>query len=201
MRRVRPRLVAALAAAALVPAARGGDAATLTGSLTIDGTRSADAVVALRSGRPASEAAARAPRAIMDQKHLSFRPKVLPVARGTVVEFKNSDDVEHNVFSPSTTAGAFDLGTYGSGQSREVAFERAGEVRVLCNIHMEMEAHILVLDEPWAAVTSADGGFEIRDLPPGEYAISVWSEAWLRTEQSVTVPETGDVRVDVAVRR
>jgi plastocyanin len=200
MTRARLPLAAVLPLALVVVAGRG-DAATLTGSLAIDGVRKADAVVALRSGRAAPEAGAQAPRAIMDQKHLSFRPKVLPVARGTVVEFKNSDDVEHNVFSPSTTAGAFDLGTYGSGQSREVVFERAGEVRVLCNIHMEMEAHILVLDEPWAAVTRADGSFEIRDLPPGEYAISVWSEAWLPTEQSVTVPETGEVRADVAVRR
>jgi hypothetical protein len=123
------------------------------------------------------------------------------VTRGTVVEFTNNDDVEHNVFSPSEIAGEFDLGTYAHGQSREVRLDQVGEVRVLCNVHMEMEAHILVLEEPYSAVAGEDGGFEIRNVPAGEYELSVWSEEWLPTRRKVALPEDGEVRLDVAADR
>lgn len=177
-----------------------GLAATLTGRLMIAGAPSSDAVVALRSlapVRPPSSGAA-APHAVMDQRHLSFQPGVLPVLRGTIVEFTNSDDVEHNVFSPSAIADAFDLGTYSHGQSRNVKLDQVGEVHVLCNIHMEMEAHILVLDEPYFAVTDAKGVYAIRDVPAGEYELSVWSNGWLPKTEAVTLPATGETHLDVA---
>ena len=175
-------------------------AAIVGGMVTIDGKPAGNAVIALRSGRPLPPAS-QPPRAVMDQKHLAFQPAVLPVVRGTVVEFTNNDDVEHNVFSPSEIAGRFDLGTYRNGQSRDVRLDTTGEVRVLCNIHMEMEANILVLDEPWAAVTRADGSFEIPAVPAGDYELTVWSDGWLPTKQALTVPETGSIRVDVAATR
>lgn len=179
--------------------ARSSEAATLTGRVTLNVKPLANAVVVLRGGAapPPGDAP---PRVVMDQKHLSFRPSVLPVVRGTIVEFTNNDDVEHNVFSPSEVAGPFDLGTYSHGQSREVKFDRAGEVHVLCNIHMEMEAHILVLDEPYFAITRVDGEYEIRDLAPGEYELSLWSDGWVPIKQKVTIA-ADDVRLEVAAPR
>ena len=41
----------------------------------------------------------------MDQKNLTFKPRVLPILAGTTVDFQNSDDVLHNVFSPDQCAG------------------------------------------------------------------------------------------------
>jgi plastocyanin len=174
------------------------EAATLSGRVTLDAKPLGDAVVALRGG--ATPPSAPPPRVVMDQKHLSFHPSVLPVVRGTIVEFTNNDDVEHNVFSPSEVAGPFDLGTYSHGQSREVRFDRTGEVHVLCNIHMEMEAHILVLDEPYFAITRMDGEYEIRDLAPGEYELSLWSDGWVPIKQKVTI-SADDVRLEISAPR
>jgi len=65
-------------------------------------------------------------------------------------------------------------------------------VRVFCNIHQTMSAIIVVLRTPWYAVTNARGGFEIADVPPGEYRLHVFheraSEESLRAlERTVTV--------------
>src|ERR1019366_32735 len=95
-------------------------------------------------------------RVVMDQKNLTFVPTVLPVVRGTVIEFTNSDDVQHNVFSPSAIAGKFNLGTYGPGAMRRIVLSEPGDVLVLCNIHMEMEAHILVLDGAYFSMVAQD---------------------------------------------
>jgi hypothetical protein len=123
---------------------------------------------------------------------------VLPVVRGSAVEFTNSDDVQHNVFSPSNAANTFDLGSYSRGESRRVTFDRVGEVVVLCNIHMEMEARILVLRDPYFATTNAAGRYAIPDVPAGSYTLKVWRERWRPGTRTVEVPEGGIVALDVA---
>lgn len=137
------------------------------------------------------------PRVVMDQKNLAFLPPVLPVMRGTTVEFSNSDDVQHNVFSPSPSADKFDLGTYGPGATRTVRFAAPGDVLVLCNIHMEMEAHILVLETPWFATADAEGRWRIADVPAGRYVLRVWQGAWTPGTRTLEVPATGTVTADV----
>ena len=47
---------------------------------------------------------------------------VLPVFKGTSVDFTNDDWVTHNVFSKSGP-GEFDLGLYGRGESKGSRFE------------------------------------------------------------------------------
>ena len=47
---------------------------------------------------------------------------------------------------------------------------------VKSNIHPWQKAWLLALDHPFAAITAADGRFEIRDLPPGEHHFTVWHE-------------------------
>jgi plastocyanin len=172
--------------------------ATVEGSVTVDGQPAAHAVVYLEGGSGAAPAAPPL-RVVMDQKNLSFIPDVLPIVRGTVVEFTNSDDVQHNVFSPSDIAGKFNLGTYGPGAVRTVTLNQAGDVRVLCNIHMEMEAHILVLNGPYFAATAQDGRYRIADVPAGQYVLKVWQERWFPPTQSVEAPATGDVTVNAVV--
>ncbi len=79
--------------------------------------------------------------AVLDQRGLEFIPRVLPVMVGTRVAFINSDPVLHNVFSASKTK-LFNLGTYATGVTRYVTFDRPGLVEVLCNVHHEMIAYI-----------------------------------------------------------
>ncbi len=188
-----------MTALVLVLASVAAHAGTVTGTATIGDAPAANAVVYLEPAL-ASPAASTPPHAVMDQKNLNFVPAVLPVVRGTVVEFTNSDDVQHNVFTPSGLAGKFDLGTHGPGYVHSVTFSEPGDVRILCNIHMEMEAHILVLDAPYFAVVARDGSYAIGDVPAGAYTLKVWRQHWLPVTQPLTVPPRGDVRADVAAR-
>ncbi|MEA2625706.1 MAG: hypothetical protein QOD06_1751 [Candidatus Binatota bacterium] len=177
-------------------------AGSVIGKATIDGS-AVVGLIALESTHPApaKQEPRRALHAVMDQKNLTFIPPLLPIVAGTVVEFTNSDDVQHNVFSPSEIAGKFDLGTYGPGAVRSITFSEPGEARVLCNIHMEMEARILVLKEPHFSVVSEDGRYEIRDVPAGEYVLKVWAERWLPFTRTVAVTDGRDLTVDVIPER
>jgi plastocyanin len=192
--------VAAVVLSALLLDASAARSTTLEGSATIDGRPAVHSVVYLEGSVPPLPLA-RADRVVVDQKNLAFEPDVLPVVRGTVIEFTNSDDVQHNVFSPSAVAGKFNLGTYGPGAARTVTLDQPGEVLVLCNIHMEMEAHVLVLDGPYFATVAVDGSYRISEVPAGRYLLRIWNDGWLAHGQTVDLPASGIVRVDIAVRR
>ena len=182
-----------LAAVLLAGTAHGG---TVAGIATVRGEAAAGAIVYLEA-QTAPAAATSPAHIVMDQKDLAFVPGTLPVVRGTVVEFRNSDDVEHNVFSPSQEVTHFDLGTYRRGESRSVVFDQIGEVLVLCNIHMEMAARILVVRDPFFARAARDGTYRIESVPPGAYTVRIWHDGWLPSTRAVEVRDGEVLTVDV----
>lgn len=130
--------------------------------------------------------------AVLDQKSLRFVPHVLPVLVGTVVEFPNSDPLLHNVFSISETK-RFNLGLYSRGTVRRMRFDKPGVVPLLCNVHLEMSAFIVVLKNPYFARTAPDGTYRIPDVPPGRRRVRCWHEQLAQRERFVQVPVTGTV--------
>lgn len=137
---------------------------------------------------------------VLDQVNLMFVPHVLPVLVGTTVAFPNSDEVRHNVFSPSP-ARRFNLGTYPKGVSRTVTFDKPGEVALLCNVHAEMSAYVIVVETPYFAVSAKDGSYTIRNVPPGKYVLKTWHEKLKPQTREVEVPEGGSVTVDLELRK
>ena len=131
-------------------------------------------------------------KAKLDQRNKVFSPYVLPVVKGTTVQFLNSDDLVHNVFGVG--ADEFNLGNWTKGIVREHAFNQAGQVTLLCNVHPEMEAYILVLQNPFFAQPDTSGRFRIANVPPGEYVVTAWYQGKAR-KQKVKVPGTGAVTV------
>ena len=74
------------------------------------------------------------PEVVLDQRNLSFSPRVLAVRVGTTVSFPNHDRVFHDVFS-FRDGKRFELGLYPVGAIKHVPFDRPGLSRVFCNIH------------------------------------------------------------------
>jgi len=123
----------------------------------------------------------------MSQKSMTFRPHILPVLKGSTVDFTNDDTVDHNVFSPPGSATSFNLGIYGTGVKRTEKFDHLGEVPLLCSVHPEMSAFVIVLQNPYYALTDNAGAFEIKDVPAGTYQLKVWDEKIKGAPQQVTV--------------
>ncbi len=112
---------------------------------------------------------------ILDQHRLRFDPHVLAIIRGTTVAFPNSDKVRHNIFSPSIIK-MFNLGIYSFGMTRSMTFDKAGVAELLCNVHPEMSAYILVLETPYFSTTDEQGFFQVPDVGPGSYTLNFWCE-------------------------
>ena len=64
-----------------------------------------------------------------------------------------------------------------------------------------MSSFIIVLENPYFAVSNREGTFEIKDVPPGNYTIKTWHEKLKDFEQEITVPEEGDVTLELKLTR
>lgn len=137
-------------------------------------------------------------RVLLRQRNERFVPHVLPIVRGTTVEFPNEDALFHNVFSLSR-AKEFDLGRYPHGASKEVTFDQPGIVQVFCHIHSDMSAVVLVLDNGYFAVPDNSGRYSIPDLPPGEYTLVAWHERIRPITQRLRVEPGQIARVDFTI--
>jgi plastocyanin len=149
-------------------------AGSIAGKVTVSGARDNGDVLVYIASAPGQFPPQQPAR--LDQSSLMFRPHVLPIVVGTTVNFHNGDDVQHNVFTPSAAGDSFNLGTWPKGQSHSYTFTKMGKVELLCNVHHEMRGYILVLQNPFFAVTDKEGNFRIDGLPAGSYQLKVWHE-------------------------
>jgi plastocyanin len=186
----------------------------IKGKVSVKGLRSSDNILVFVSKAPDVPTDVSTLNFVMDQANLAFIPHILPVLVGSTVQFPNHDKVSHNVFSLSRTK-KFNLGSYPPGTVKTVVFDKPGIVELRCDVHAEMSAYIMVLKNPYWAVTDGEGNFTIPDpnyleqhgfkgvpgLPAGKYVIKTWHEKLASTKQSVEVPEKGDVAVTLDLRR
>ncbi len=191
-------VLAAAGLAARLPAADG----SITGTVKATGLGSnADAVVYVQQAPGTFKAPA--PPAAMDQRKMQFIPHVLPVLVGTTVKFLNSDPTPHNVFSPDFEK--YNLGTWPEGQSKDHVFGTCAKVPCvytqLCRVHPEMEGFVVVLANPYFAVSDKEGRFEIKAVPPGPYTVAVWHAKLKGQPKPVTVDAGKPVTVDFALGR
>ncbi len=131
----------------------------------------------------------------INQKGAMFSPHILPVMVGTTVEWPNHDDILHNVFSISETK-PFDLGLYKHPEVKRLTFDKPGRVDAFCSIHKAMNCVILVLENPHFAATDERGRYAIPNVPAGAYKLRAWHERLPSQVKDITVPETGEVRMD-----
>jgi len=80
---------------------------------------------------------------VVVQKGKSFSVAELHVKVGDVVEFRNEDDVSHNVFSVSKIQ-PFNTKMQTPGSDAAVTFTNAGTIEVRCAIHPGMKLKIQV---------------------------------------------------------
>ena len=133
-------------------------------------------------------------RPVIDQKGLNFSPGIVVVQQGTTVDFKNDDNVAHNVFWPSIGGDkkqTKNLGTWPKGDKRSFTFEKPGAVPLLCNVHPDMAGYLIVSPTPYFATTDDSGNYQIKDVPDGSYKLVVWHEGAKNQSKPVTVAGGG----------
>jgi plastocyanin len=115
--------------------------------------------------------------AVMDQISKQFLPGVLMARVGQPVEFRNSEDMPHNVAVTRRGSGTevFNVGTE-PHQKYTHTFDRIGQFDVKCDIHEGMDAIVIVSKGPVTTIAEDDGRFSFANIAPGAYKLSLTFE-------------------------
>lgn len=127
---------------------------------------------------PASLAKPDKPSVEIDQPMCAFEPRVVAVREGQILVVKNSAPVAHNVSyigSRAKNPGGNTIIAPGNKYDIKLKADKQ-QIALSCNIHQWMKGWARVFDHPYYAVTDADGKFEIKHAPKGEYMLVVWHE-------------------------
>lgn len=123
-------------------------------------------------------------KVVMDQPICMFIPHAIGLREGQVLVAKNSAGISHNfkwsghpdvnpgnnVLLPPNTEKVID----------DLKADRL-PVSIECNIHPWMRGWVRVFNHPYYAVTDANGAFEFKNAPAGDWQLVVWhgSGGWL----------------------
>jgi plastocyanin len=185
---------------AMIAPVSSGVASTIEGNVIVRSARDNGNAVVYIEKIPGKTFSPPTAPVLLDQVNLRFVPHVLPVLVGTKVAFPNSDEIRHNVFSP-TPPSRFNLGTYPKSTTKYYVFDRPGPVTLLCNVHAEMSAYVIVTETPYFAVSDQGGKFALKDIPPGKYVLKVWHERAKPTSMEVAVGDNETLKVSFELKR
>lgn len=152
----------------------------------------ANVFVYLKEGVDLAKAPAADPAVTVefDQKGCWYMPHVVGVRVGQKVLMKNSDPTMHNIHGMGEGSLSFNEAMSSGAAPLEKIFDApAMGVKVKCDVHGWMGAWFNVMEHPWFAVSAADGSFEIKGVPDGDYTVHFWHEKL--GEQTATVKVAG----------
>src|SRR5688572_8018991 len=137
----------------------------------------------------------------LDQKGCHYSPHVLGVQTNQKISITNSDQTQHNIHWIPKQNPEWNQSQANGAPPIEKTFQRAEIlVPVKCNQHPWMKAYIGVMRTPFFAVSSTNGSYEIKGVPPGTYTVVAWKEGGAGVEKTlqVTVPANGSGKADFA---
>ncbi len=152
--------------------------------VVVGGTKGlANAVVSVAD---AKGGAPTAKKATVDQHGCKFVPHVTAMTPGAV-EFKNSDDILHNLHTYSTANPSINKAQPKFKKVMAEKFEKPEIIKITCDVHSWMLGWIAVMPHPYFGVTDANGTTKIENVPPGKHKIEVWHETLGKQEKEIEV--------------
>lgn len=168
-----------------------------TEDVLVTGGKLRDVHVRIQSGTAGKHTAPKAPL-VIEQTSCAYRPRVAGAMVGQAVHIKNGDPTMHNVHAYVDTESAFNRSQpKGARPIEHKDLGAAGQVFTLkCDVHSWMRAFVPVTDHPYFAVTGDDGGFALKDVPPGTYTVEAWHPKLGLKKKQVTVEAGKTAAVD-----
>ena len=111
---------------------------------------------------------------VIDNKNCRFHPHAIFARTGQTIRLKNSDNVGHNVHVVTFANESND--NIPPNDHLDIKFTDVDKSpgTVVCDVHKWMDGLILVRDEPYVAITKADGSFELKNVPAGTWKFQFW---------------------------
>lgn len=137
----------------------------------------ANVFIYVKEGLPQGKFAVAAEQAVLDQKGCRYNPHMIGMMAGQELKILNSDTADHNIHDMPSNNPPWNESQMPTDKPIIKTFANPEMmIPVQCNQHPWMRAYINVMQHPYFAVSAADGRYEIRNLPPGEYTLAAVHE-------------------------
>jgi plastocyanin len=138
----------------------------------------------------------------LDQQGCRYHPHVLGVMTGQTVEIKNDDPTTHNIHPTPKDNREWNESQPPQAAPLQKSFAREEiMLPVKCNQHPWMKMYINVVKSPFYTVTGANGKYEIKGLPPGDYTLAFVHEKLGEQDQKVTLAAKDSKTVDASFKQ
>jgi len=125
-------------------------------------------------------------RRTLDQHQCRYLPHISLVPLHGDYMIKSSDPILHTV--QMTGAASFNLPFPFQNQYIKRTMDSPGVIDLKCNAgHTWMNGVVIVVRQPYIAITDQHGAFRITDVPPGNYQIVAWHEGWKVVREAQTL--------------
>jgi plastocyanin len=140
--------------------------------------------------------------ATLDQQGCRYHPHVLGLMAGQTLEIKNDDPTTHNIHPTPKDNREWNESQPPQAAPLVKSFAREEiMLPVKCNQHPWMKMYINVVKSPFYAVTGANGKYEIKGLPPGDYTLAFVHEKLGEQDQKVTLAAKDSKTVDASFKQ
>jgi len=150
-------------------------------------------------GGPKADGAALGPAKI-DQLFCQYVPHVVGVVVNQPLTIHSSDPTIHNVNIKPADAPAMNFYMQRAGDHSTATFHEPQFVKSVCDVHPWMNAWIGVFDNPYFAVTTSNGTFDIKNVPPGDYTLVAWHERYGKLRQPITIKDGSPVETSFSYK-
>jgi len=136
---------------------------------------------------------------VVDQRACVYHPRVVGALVGQTLQVKNDDDWLHNVHGMSGAGNSFNVSEPKAGMVQQFTLKNEEVMlKIKCDVHNWMTAYVGVVSNPYFAVSTEAGTYEIANVPAGSYTILTWQERFGPLMQTVTVRAGATTTVDFA---
>jgi len=135
-----------------------------------------------------------------DQKGCRYDPHVLAFPAGSTVQIMNDDGILHNIHTYSTVNPSFNAAQPKFKKEMDKVIEKPEVIKVTCDAHGWMHGWWFSSANPYYAVTDDKGNYTIKDVPAGDYEVTIWQEKLGEQKQKVSVKAGAPATLDVTLK-
>ncbi|PIQ97480.1 MAG: hypothetical protein COV67_04000 [Nitrospinae bacterium CG11_big_fil_rev_8_21_14_0_20_56_8] len=133
-------------------------------------------------------------------ENCKFMPEVNPVKQGETFKVDNLDAVMHNSQVYQSERGKIIENLPIPPESTtdvEVQFQKNFKIfQMICGMHEFMQTWGYRVQNPYYAITGADGTFSIDNIPPGEYDVTAWHYLMKPTTTRIKVESNSQIALN-----